>query len=322
MQAAIYTSYGPPEVVRVMSMPDPIPQDNEVLIRVHASTVNGTDCGFRSAEYFISRFWSGLFKPKRPILGCEFAGEVIAIGNTVTQYKIGDRVFGFNDKTFGGHAELLCQPENAAMDIIPAQYRYEQAAALTEGSHYALNDIYAAKVRTGQHVLVYGATGAIGSAAIQILKHMGAHVTAVCGTPHIELVRSLGADIVIDYMQEDYTKKGRTFDFVFDAVGKTSFGACKPVLNKNGIYISTELGKYGQNVWLALFKFLTGSKKVLFPLPVYDKAMISYIRKLAEEKHFTPVIDKSFRLSEITAAHTYVDSGQKIGNVIILCGDQ
>lgn len=318
MKAAIYTSYGPPEVVRVLDVPDPVPQDDEVLIRVHASTVNRTDCGFRSAEYFISRFWSGLIKPRRHILGCEFAGEVVAIGSKVTAYSIGDRVFGFNDKTFGGHANYICQPESAAMGIIPAHLSYEVAAALTEGSHYALNDIYAAGVKAGQQVLVYGGTGAIGSAAIQLLKYMGAHVAAVCATPHVELVRALGADVVIDYLKEDYTRSGLSFDLVFDAVGKTSFGKCKPVLKERGMYISTELGRYGQNVWFALFKFITGSKKVLFPIPVYDKAMISFIQKLAEEKHFTPVIDRSFPLSEIVEAYRYVETGKKVGNVIIL----
>lgn len=319
MQAAVYTSYGAPDVVTVRDIPTPRPGEKDVLIRVHASTVNRTDCGFRSAEYFISRFWSGLFKPKRQVLGCEFAGVVDSVGSSVTMFKPGDKVFGFNDRTFGGHAEYICQPENSAMDIIPEHLNFEQAAALTEGSHYALNDIYAAHVKAGDHVLVYGATGAIGSAAVQILKYLNAHVTAVCGTAHVDLIKSLGADVVIDYMQQDFTQQGLTFDLVFDAVGKTSFGTCKPVLNEPGIYISTELGKNGQNVWYSIFNAFTGNKKVLFPLPVYDKEMISFIRKIADDKHFTPVLDKTYALKDIREAYAYVETGTKVGNVIIRC---
>ena len=243
MKAAIYTQYGVPEVVKIMDVEKPTPKENEVLIKVHASTVNRTDCGFRSAEYFVSRFFSGLFRPKFKTLGCEFAGEIEAIGKAVSSFKIGDKVFGFNDSRFGGHAEYMTLAENAPFTTMPNNVSFEVAAAITEGAHYALCDIRAAKVKHGQKVLVNGGTGGIGSAAVQLLKHFGAEVTAVCGTQHVELVKSLGADVVIDYLKEDFTKRNQTFDFIFDAVGKSSFGRCKPLLKENGIYISTELGK-------------------------------------------------------------------------------
>ena len=207
MKASINTQYGPPEVVKIMEVDIPTPKDNDVLIKVHASTVNRTDCGFRSAEYFVSRLFSGLFKPKNQTLGCEFAGEIVGMGKTVTQFKIGDKVFGFNDTQFGGHAEFMTINAQAAIATMPNNVPYEVAAAITEGGHYALCDIKAAKVKSGQKVLVNGATGAIGSAAVQLLKHFGAEVTAVCDTKNGTLVQSLGADVVIDYLKEDFTKR-------------------------------------------------------------------------------------------------------------------
>src|SRR5690554_1239129 len=194
MKAAIYRQYGPPEVVQVATIPTPRPKDDEVLIRVHASTVNRTDCGFRSAQYAISRLFSGLLKPKLPVLGCEFAGEVTEIGSAVTRFAVGDRVFGFDDAGFGGHAQYKTIRENGPVSAIPEGLGYRDAAPITEGSHYALNAIRAAKTQSGDRVMVYGATGAIGSAAVQLLKHLGAYVVAVCNTKNMEMVRSLGAD--------------------------------------------------------------------------------------------------------------------------------
>lgn len=317
MKAAIYIQYGPPEVVQVREVDKPTPGDNEVLIRVHASTVNRTDSGFRSAEYFVSRFFSGLFRPKLNTLGCEFAGQIDAIGKAVTMYKVGDRVFGFNDSTFGGHAEYLTQAEDAPIATIPNGLSYEEAAPITEGAHYALGDIRAANVTNGQHVLVYGATGAIGSAAVQLLKYFGAQVTAVCGTGYVELVKSLGADRVIDYTKEDFTQTGQTFDFVFDAVGKSSFGQCKPLLTPKGIYISTELGKNSENIWLALITPLQGGKKVLFPLPSISKADVEFLKERVSQGQFKPLIDRRYPLEQIVEAYRYVETGQKIGNVVL-----
>lgn len=318
MQAAIHQVYGPPEVVKIMTVPKPVPKHNEVLIKVHATTVNRTDCGFRSAEYFISRLFSGLLKPKAQTLGNEFAGQIVAIGSSVTAFRVGDQVFGYNDKNFGAHAEYMTMPESGAMATIPAGFTYEEAAPLTEGAHYALGNIRAAKVKQGQHVLVYGATGAIGSAAVQLLKYFGANVTAVCHTKDVEMVKSLGADLVIDYTKQDYSESGKTFDFVFDAVGKSSFGQAKRVLAKKGIYISTELGKRGENVWLALIGPFTNGKKVLFPIPSITKEDVVFFKKLAEAGKFKPVIDKrKYKLEQIVDAYRYVETGQKTGNVVI-----
>jgi NADPH:quinone reductase-like Zn-dependent oxidoreductase len=252
MKAAISLKYGLPYAVEIVEITKPVPKNNEVLIKIHASTVNRTDCGFRSADYFITRFWTGLFKPRKQPLGCEFAGEIEAIGDEVKSWKIGDRIVGFNDKKFGGHTEYITLNENEAFAKLPANFSYHEAAPLLEGAHYALCNIRAAKVKNGQNVLVNGATGAIGSAAVQLLKYFGVNITAVCNTQNKELVKSLGADHVIDYTGEDFTKTGQVFDFVFDAVGKSSFRQCKPLLKKGGIYISTELGKNAENIFLAL----------------------------------------------------------------------
>ncbi|MES2800560.1 MAG: NAD(P)-dependent alcohol dehydrogenase [Bacteroidota bacterium] len=317
MKAAVYRKYGPPEVVQLTKVDKPKPKDQEVLIKVHFSTVNRTDAGFRSAEYFISRFFSGLFRPKFPILGCEFSGIIEEIGSNVTTFKIGDKVFGFNDKSFGGHGEYLTISENAAIATMPSAINFDEAAAITEGAHYALCDIRAAKVTSGQNVMVYGATGAIGSAAVQLLKTMGTSVTAVCNTKNMDLVKSLGADVVVDYQTEDFTKTSSRFDLIFDAVGKSSFSACKPLLKEKGIYISTELGKNAQNVFLALATPIFGGKKVLFPIPSINKQDVNYLKELVEKNAFRPLIDRHYTLDQIVEAYKYVESGQKVGNVII-----
>ncbi len=316
MKAIINTQYGPPEIVKLMDIPIPTPKPGEVLIRVKASTVNRTDCGFRSAEYFISRFFSGLFRPKNKTLGNEFAGIIEALGAGVTNYKIGDQVFGYNDKTFGAHAEFMTMDALGSMALMPTGWTFEDAAALTEGSHYALCDIHAAKVQAGQNILVYGATGAIGSAAVQLLKHFGTHVTAICSTPYMDLVKSLGADRVIDYTKEDYSNSEQRYDFIFDAVGKSSFGQAKKVLTENGIYISTELGKNSENVFLAMIAKYK-KKKVLFPIPSINKSDVDFLQSLAIAGKFKPVIDRSYTLEQMVEAYRYVESGQKIGNVII-----
>lgn len=317
MKAAIYTNYGPPEVVSVTEIEKPSPKDHEVLIKVHASTVNRTDSGFRSAEYFISRFWSGLIKPKFQTLGNEFAGEIESVGKNVTLFKAGDKVFGFNDKTFGGHAEFMVMDEQGSLTTMPETISFVQAAAITEGAHYALCDIRAAKIKKGDSVLVNGTTGAIGSAAVQIIKHLGAEVVAVCDTKNVDLVKSLGADVVIDYKKEDFTKLNKKFDFIFDAVGKSSFGKCRPLLKDKGIYISTELGYMSQNPFLALITPLFGGKKLLFPIPTINKEDVNYLKELVETGKFKPVIDRTYSLEQIVEAYKYVETGMKTGNVII-----
>lgn len=317
MKAAIYKQYGPPEIVQLKEIEKPVPKNDEVLIKVYAATVNRTDCGFRSAEYFIVRFFSGIFKPKNQILGNEFAGKIDAIGAEVSNFKIGDKVFGYNDETFGAHAEYMVMQANKPIAIMPEGITFETAAAITEGAHYALCDLKSAKIKHRQKILINGATGGIGSAAVQLSKHFGATVTAVCATAHIEKVKALGADVVIDYQREDFTKINDEFDIVFDAVGKSSFGKCKPILKKFGVYMSTELGYGSQNIFLALITPFLGGKKVLFPLPTIDKKDLEFLKELITSKQYLPLIDISFPLDEIVEAYRYVETGQKIGNVVI-----
>ena len=321
MKAAAHTIYGPPEVTSIREVAKPVIRPDEILIRVRATTVNRTDCGFRSAQYFISRFFSGLFRPKNGILGCEFAGEVVEIGAAVAGFRVGDRVFGYDDNAFGGHAEFKAMTAKGAIALIPDGMDYMVAAALTEGSHYALCNIRSAKIKAGDMAMAYGASGAIGSAAVQLLKYFGAYVVAVVGTQHVELARSLGADEVIDYMTQDFTETQHRFDFIFDAVGKRSFAQCRPLLKPRGVYISTELGKRSENIFLALTTPLWKGKKVLFPLPVIRKEDISLIKELAETGQLRPVIDREYPLEDIVEAYRYVETGQKVGNVVIRVGE-
>jgi NADPH:quinone reductase-like Zn-dependent oxidoreductase len=317
MKAAVNKVYGPPEVVKIMEVDKPVPKDNEILIKVFASTVNRTDCGFRSANYFVVRFFSGLFNPKFRSLGNEFAGVVEEAGRNVKSFKVGDRVFGYNDSSFGSHSEYTTIGEDEVVALIPVKLAFEEAAPIVEGAHYALCNIRAAKVIPGQNVLVNGATGAIGSAAVQLLKYFGANVTAVCNTKNMELVKSIGADFIIDYIQADFTKTDQKFDFIFDAVGKSSFGKCKPLLNKNGIYISTELGKNCENIFLALTTPIFSNKKLLFPLPSINREDVIFLKELVETGKYKPVIDRRYPLEEIVEAYKYVETGQKTGNVVI-----
>jgi NADPH:quinone reductase-like Zn-dependent oxidoreductase len=317
MKAIVHTKYGPPEVAKLLEVPKPVPKNNEVLIKVYASTVNRTDSGFRSAEYFVSRFWSGLFRPKHQTLGCEFAGIIEEVGKDVTTLKKGDKVFGYNDETFGGHAEFLTISENKAIEKIPENLTFIEAAPITEGAHYALCSIRASKIKSGQNAMVYGATGAIGSSAVQLLKHFGTSVTAVCNTKSVALVKSLGVDKVIDYQTQDFRKTNQKFHFIFDAVGKSSFKSCKHLLTEKGIYISTELGKNSENIFLAILTPLFGRKKVVFPIPTIDKKDLLFFKQLIERKEYKPVIDREYTLEQIVEAYKYVETGQKTGNVVL-----
>jgi len=296
----------------------PAAKDNQVLVKVHATTVNRTDCGLRAAEPFVNRFFTGLSRPRVKVLGNEFAGDVEAVGGGVTSFEVGDRVFGYNGSRFGAHAEYVAMPEDGSLATMPANLTYEGAAPSTEGSHYALSLIRKAKIRSGQDVLVNGATGAIGSAAVQLLKHLGAEVTAVCDAEHVELVRGLGADRVIDYTAEDFTKDEQTYDVVLDAVGKSSFGRCKRLLKPRGIYLSSDLGPLSQNPILALVTPLFGGRRVMFPIPKKpDQEMARYFKGLIESGAFKPLIDRRYPLDQIVEAYRYVEAGQKIGNVVI-----
>jgi NADPH:quinone reductase-like Zn-dependent oxidoreductase len=317
LKAAVNTRYGPPDVVSVMEVQKPVPRNNQVLVKVFASTCNRTDCGFRSAQYFISRLFTGLFKPRFKTLGNEFGGQVEETGKDVTLFRKGDRVFGYNDRNCGAHAEYMVIGEKEGIALMPRNTSYEEAAAITEGAHYALCDLRAAKVTAGQKILVNGGTGGIGSAAIQLAKYFGCHVTAVCATPHLALVRSLGADMAIDYKNQDFTVLNEKFDLVFDAVGKSSFAKCRSILKEKGKYISTELGKNAENVFLALAAPLKRNQKVLFPIPHISKKDVELLGSLVEKGHYKPLIDRHYSLTQIVEAYNYVESGHKTGNVII-----
>ena len=284
MKAVVCVKYGPPEVLKLDEVPSPIPRDNEVLVKVRATTVNRTDYAILKAKPFFMRVITGLFKPKKQTPGTEFAGDIEAVGRDVSMFKVGDKVFGFDDMGSGSHAQYLTIPENQGLATIPVNTTYEQAAASIEGAHYAYNSINKVKLKKGQRALVNGATGAIGSAAVQLLKYYGLYVTAVCNTKNMELVKSLGADKAIDYTVDDFTKDKEKYDFVFDAVGKSSFFKCKRLLKSGGVYISSDLGYLAQNIFLPMItpiiKPLIGNNKTIFPLPTNIRGSIDFIKKL------------------------------------------
>jgi len=321
MKAIVYQKYGSPDVLELKEVEKPTPKDDEVLIKIHATTVNRTDCAILRAKPFFARFFTGIFKPNKPIPGTEFAGKIEEIGKNVSSFKVGDKVFGFDDSGSGSHAQYMTILEDKALTTIPSNITYEQAAASTEGAHYAYNFIKKVNLKSGQKFLVNGATGAIGSAAVQLLKYFGAYVTAVCNTKNIELVKSLGADKVIDYTKEDFTKDNQKYNFIFDAVGKSSFAKCKPLLQPGGVYISSDLGYMAQNVFLPLItpiiKPMIGNKKTVFPIPTDIKGSILLIKKLIEQGKFKAVIDRRYPLEQIVEAYRYVEKGQKTGNVVI-----
>jgi NADPH:quinone reductase-like Zn-dependent oxidoreductase len=317
VKAAVHTKYGPPEVVRIADVPRPTASGDDILVKVYATTVNRTDCGYRAGRPFIVRLFSGLRKPRATVLGNEFAGRVESVRPTVTSFAVGDRVFGYCEGPFGAHAEYLSLPQDSAIALMPSQMAYEEAAPGTEGAHYALAFIARAKIREGQRVLVNGATGAIGSAALQLLKSLGVDVTAVCHTENVALVKRLGADRVIDYAAEDFTASQDRYDVILDAVGKSTFGRCRHLLNDRGIYLSSELGPYSQNLLLAVVTPLLRGRRVVFPLPKENAQIVAHLKELMENGEFTPVIDRRYRLDEIVAAYRYVESGRKVGNVVI-----
>jgi NADPH:quinone reductase-like Zn-dependent oxidoreductase len=321
MRAAVRTRYGPPEVVSIAEVPPPVAGPGEVLVRVRAATVNRTDCGFRAAEPWIVRFFSGITKPKATILGCEFAGEITEVGEGVWSFAVGDRVFGFSEDRFGAHAEYLSFPADGPIATVPADLSFDQVAPSTEGSHYALSAITKVGIGSGQDVLLNGGTGAIGSAAIQLLKDLGANITAVADTEHLELVRGLGAGWVIDRDVEDFAQDDHAYDVVFDAVGKSSFGRCKRLLKPNGIYLSSDLGPLSMNPVLALITSSFGGRRIRFPIPPkHTKQEVERIRSMIEAGTFLPVVDRRYPLQEIVEAYRYVETGQKIGNVVIDIG--
>lgn len=318
MKASIFTKYGLPSVLQIKEVSKPIPKENEVLIKIHATTVNRTDCGFRSAEYFIVRIMNGLFGPKKQILGTEFSGEIEAIGNNVKTFKTGDQVFGLNTFKFSTHAEYVCIPEHKSIALKPNNMSYEEAAAVCDGLMLAINYVGKIDFKTNPNLLINGTSGSIGSAALQLAKYFGAkHITAVCNTKNIELMKTLGADDVIDYTKEDFTKSKKVYDVILDAVGKSTFFKCKHILKKGGVYYSSELGPNGQNIFLTLLTPFFSSRKVKFPIPTDSKKDIEFFKKIIEEGKYKAIIDKTYPLSQIVEATTYVETGEKTGNVVI-----
>jgi NADPH:quinone reductase-like Zn-dependent oxidoreductase len=317
VKAAVHARYGPPEVVRIRAVDRPAVGDGDVLVRVHATTVNRTDCAYRAARPFFMRLLTGLTRPRRTIMGTEFAGVVEVVGRSVTSFAVGDRVFGYNEGAFGAHAEYLSVPASGSIATMPVGVTFEQVAPGTEGAHYALACIRHAGTRAGQDVLVYGATGGIGSAAVQLLKSLDVTVTAVCATESLALVKHLGADRVVDYTVGDFTEDEQTYDAVFDAVGKSTFGRCRRLLKPGGVYLSSELGPWAQNLMLALVTPLLRGRKVKFAFPRDNQAIVRHLRELIASGEFKPVIDRRYPLDQIVDAYRYVETGQKIGNVVI-----
>jgi NADPH:quinone reductase-like Zn-dependent oxidoreductase len=312
----VYDRYGPPEVQRLEDVERPVPHDDEVLVKIHATTVTRTDCGIRAAKPFFIRLIFGLRRPMQRILGTELAGEVDAVGAAVSKFAVGDHVFG-STAAFksGSHAEFVCLSENGPLALKPAAMTFEEAAAVTDGAVLALMCLESVHPQSGQTILVYGASGAIGTAGVQLAKHFGADVTAVCSTKNLELVRSLGADRVIDYTQEDFTKNGLTYDVIFDAVGKQSFSRCKGSLKPGGPYVATDGFR---NIFLALWTSRIGDKKVLFPIPPhYTQTNVLLIKELIEAGKFRAVIDRCYPLEDVIEATRYVETEQKTGNVVL-----
>lgn len=315
MKAALRRKYGSPSQIKIENIEKPIPKDNEVLIKVYATTVNRTDCANLTAKPFIMRFVLGLFKPRKIILGTDFAGEVSLIGKNVESFSIGDKVFGFNDTGSESQAEYTTTTVENVFPI-PDGLDFKQAAASLEGAHYAYTFIHKVTIQSGQKILINGATGAIGSALLQFVRQYDVKITASCNTKNIKLIQSLGADKIYDYTKEDFTDDNDKYDFIFDAVGKSTFGKCRSLLKEKGVYISSELGPYSQNIFYPLLTSLS-SKKVRFPIPYNTQKTIPYISNLLAKGKFKPVIDREYLLEDISKAYEYVITGQKTGNVLI-----
>ena len=318
MRAVVHDRYGSPDVLRLEEVDQPAPKADEVLIKVHATTVNRSDCGWRSGRPFISRFFTGVRRPKHKILGSEFAGEIAAVGAAVSKFAVGDEVFGACG--FGAHAEYVCMRESRLIARKPERMSFQQAAAVTDGVVIAGGCLKVADLREGRSILIYGASGSIGSAAVQLAHLSGAYVTAVCDTKHVELVRSLGADEVIDYLKEDFAKRGRRYDVVFDAVGKSSFRRSRPAIARRGTYIETDLGFLWHVPALALLTRITrhlGGRRVTLPIPKYAADEIAALRDMLEAGKYRAVIDSARPLEQIVEATKYVESGQKTGNLVI-----
>ncbi len=322
MRAVVYDRYGPPDVLRLEDVERPAPKEDEILVKVHATTVNRSDVHIREANRrsglamtLLSRMVSGLRRPRQRILGSEFAGEVEAVGAAVKEFAVGDRVFGSTGLRFGAHAEFMCVREGARIAHMPVGMSFQEAAPICDGALNALMCLKQADLRKGRRILIYGASGAIGTAGVQLARYFGADVTAVCSTKNLELIRSLGADRVIDYTKEDFTKNGQTYDVIFDAVGKHSFKRCRGSLEPGGLYLPTD-GPV--NILLALMPSRKGAKRVVFQLPPRQpKKDVHFLKELIEAGKFRPVIDRRYPLEDVIEATRYVETEHKTGNVVL-----
>jgi len=317
MKAVMRDSYGSPGILRVSEMPRNEINSNEVMVRVYATTINRTDTAILTGKPLMFRFVTGIRKPKRLIPGTDFAGCIEAIGEEVTKFQVGDRVWGFHDEGLSSQANYLSISEDAELLRIPAGLAFNEIVACAEGAHYAVNFVNKVNIESGSKVLVNGATGAIGSALLQILKYQEAEITAVGNTKNLKLLRALGADRVIDYTTDDFLASADKYHFIFDAVGKSSYFKCRPLLLNGGVYISSELGNYAQNLYLPLITKVFGRCRVVFPFPSDIKASLSYIVNLIEKGCFKAVVDREYTLSEVQQAYEYVLSGEKTGNVVL-----
>jgi NADPH:quinone reductase-like Zn-dependent oxidoreductase len=318
MKAAVRHQYCGPDGLQLRHWPKPVPQKGEVLIKIRATTVNRTDCGILTGSPWAIRLFAGLIKPSSPITGSDFAGEIVAIGEGVMGYQLGDRVWGMHDNGIPSHAQFMCYSAKHPMAIIPEGITFEQAAASIEGAHYALNFINKVELKLDSRILLNGATGAIGSAALQILVDRGFWVTATCNTRNMECISALKPSALLNYEQEDFTKLTEQFDFVFDAVGKSNFSACQAILKPKGVYISSELGPGAENLYLPLLTKLKGGKRVVFPIPFNIPKSLETMGALLKSGGFKPLIDRTYSLDQVADAFEYVASGQKTGNVLLL----
>jgi NADPH:quinone reductase-like Zn-dependent oxidoreductase len=325
MKAVVYDRYGPRDVLRLEDVERPIPKEDEVLVKIRATTVTRSDVHTREANrrsgfvpYFLSRLVFGLRRPRQRILGREFAGEVGAVGAAVSDFAVGDHVFGLTGIRFGAHAEFISVPASARIEHMPAGMSFEEAAPICDGALNALMCLKQADLRAGRRILIYGASGAIGTAGVQLAKFFGADVTAVTSTKNRELVRSLGANRVIDYTKEDFTKNGQTYNVIFDAVGKHSFRRCRGSMEPGGIYLPTD---GPANLMWALMPSRKGAKRVVFQIPPRQpKEDVRFLKKLIEEGKYRPVIDRCYPLEDVIEATRYVETERKTGNVVLTVG--